>query len=88
MSDITGAGGSPVPRRSAILRAMDDVRAELEAAEDEVRQQAARLRQRARALRLRGFKGLAYELEALAVALQGAADAIATELQSVPPTGA
>ena len=46
------------------VRAMDDVRAELQSAEDEARQQAASLRQRARRLRLRGFPGLADELEA------------------------
>jgi len=67
---------------------MDDVRTELEAAEEEARQQAASLRQRARALRLRGFTGLSYELEAVAVALQGMADAIATELQNLPPPSA
>ena len=47
--------------------AMDDVRAKLQAAEEEARQQATSLRQRARRLRLRGFGDLADELEAHAV---------------------
>src|SRR5881398_1113097 len=65
---------SPTRTSSAMLRAMDDVRAELQAAEDEARQQAASLRQQARRLRLRGFGNLADELEAHAVALHEIAD--------------
>src|SRR2546425_10427188 len=68
--------------------AMDDVRAELQAAEDEARQQAASLRQRARRLRLRGFGNLADELEAHAVALHETADSIVTQLQEWPPPSA
>ncbi len=64
--------------------AMDDARAELQAAEGEARQHAASLRQRARRLRLRGFGNLADELEAHAVALHETADAIATQLQELP----
>ncbi len=67
---------------------MDDVRAELQAAEDEVRLQAASLRQRARRLRLRGSADLAEELEAHAVALQETADAIATQLEGLPSSSA
>ncbi len=67
-----------------MLRAMDDVRAELQAAEEEARQQAASLRQRARRLRLRGFADLADELESHAAALQETADAIATQLENIP----
>ena len=63
---------------------MDDVRAELQAAEDEARQQAAVLRQRARGLRLRGFRELADELEAHAVAIHETADAIAAQIQALP----
>jgi len=63
---------------------MDDVRAELQAAEDEVRQQATNLRQRARPLRLRGFRDLADELDAHAAALQETADTIAAEIQALP----
>ena len=59
-----------------------------EAAEDEARQQAASLRQRARRLRLRGFGGLADELEAHAVALHETADSIVTQLQELPPPSA
>ena len=59
--------------------AMDDARGELEAAEDEARQDAASLRQRSRRLRLRGFGQLADELEAHAVALTETADAIRSE---------
>ena len=74
---------------SVMLRvAMDDVRAELQAAEDEARQQAASLRQRARRLHLRGFGNLADELEAHAVALHETADAIVTQLQELPPPSA
>src|SRR5262249_2568942 len=62
-------------------RAMDDVRVELLGAEDEVRQQAASLRQRARRLRVRGFVELAAQLDAHAAALQETADAIATQLE-------
>ena len=62
--------------------AMDDVRAELQAAEDEARQQAASLRQRARRLRLRGFGGLADELEAHAVALHETANVIARRTET------
>ena len=68
--------------------AMDDVRAELQAAEDEVRQQAASLRQRARRVRLCGFGNLADELEAHAVALHETADAIVTESRNLPPPSA
>jgi hypothetical protein len=68
-----------------MLGVMDDVRAELQAAEEEARQQAARLRQRARRLRLRSFADLAGELEAHAVALTETADAIATQLEGLPP---
>jgi hypothetical protein len=72
---------------SAMLRpAMDDVRAELQAAEEEARQQAASLRQRARRLRLRGFVDLADELDAHAAALNETADAIAAELEKSPPS--
>ena len=62
---------------------MNDMRAELEAAEYEARQQAATLRQRARRLRPRGFDNLADELEAHAAALYETADTIATRLE--PP---
>jgi hypothetical protein len=68
--------------------AMDDVRAELQAAEDEARHQAASLRQRARRLRLRGFGELADELEAHAVAIQETADAIAAQLEALPSSSA
>jgi hypothetical protein len=61
--------------------AIDDVRAELQAAEDEARQQARRLR-------LRRFGGLADELETHAVALHETADAIAAQLESLPPPSA
>jgi hypothetical protein len=71
-----------------MFRTMDDARAELQAAEEEARQQAASLRQRARRLRLRGFGDLADELEAHAVGLQETADAIVTQLESLPPRGA
>src|SRR5207253_1632639 len=74
------------PRVSAIRgcarAAMDDVRAELQAAEEEARQQATSLRQRARRLRLRGFGELADELEAHAVALHETANAVAAQLES------
>ncbi len=74
---------------SAMLRAaMDDVRTELQAAEDEARQQAANLRQRGRRLRLRGFGVLADELEAHAVALHETADTLAAQLQELPPPSA
>jgi hypothetical protein len=66
--------------------AMDDVRAELQVAEEEARQQAASLRQRARRLRLRGFEDLADELDAHAGALLETADAIAEELEKSPPS--
>jgi hypothetical protein len=66
--------------------AMEDVRAELQAAEEEARQQAASLRQRARRLRLRGFEDLADELDAHAGALLETADAIAEELEKSPPS--
>src|SRR5437773_8710414 len=80
---------SPTRTSSVMLRvAMDDVRAELQAAEDEARQQAASLRQRARRLHLRGFGNLADELEAHAVALHETADAIVTQLQELPPPSA
>jgi len=65
---------------------MDDVRAELQAAEDEARHQEASLRQRARRLRLRGFGDLADELEAHAAGLHETADVIATRLESLPST--
>jgi hypothetical protein len=68
--------------------AMDDVRAELQAAEEEARQQAASLRQRAWRLRLRGFGDLADELEAHAVALHETADAIAMQLEALPSPSA
>ncbi len=71
-----------------MLSGMDDVRAELQAAEDEARHQAASLRQRARRLRLRGFGDLADELEAHAVALHETADVIAAQLESLPPPSA
>jgi hypothetical protein len=67
---------------------MDDTRAELQAAEDEARQQAANLRQRARRIRLRGFADLAEELESHAIGLQETADAIATLLADLPPPSA
>jgi hypothetical protein len=67
-----------------MLWPMDDVRAELQAAEEEARQQAASLRQRARRLRLRGFADIADELEAHAVGLQESADAIAAALEGLP----
>jgi hypothetical protein len=67
---------------------MDDVRAELQGAEDDARQQAASLRQRARRLRVRGFGELADELEAHAVALHETAGAIATQLESLPSPSA
>jgi hypothetical protein len=67
-----------------MLRAMDDVRAELQAAEEEARQQAASLRQRARRLRLRVFGDLADELDAHAGALLETADAIATQIENLP----
>jgi hypothetical protein len=67
---------------------MDDVQAELLAAEDEARHQAASLRQRARRLRVRGFVELAAELEAHAAALHDTAAAIATQLESVPSPSA
>jgi len=86
--DFAEARRSPTCTSSAMLRAMDDVRAELQAAEDEVRQQAASLRQRARRLRLRGFGNLADELEAHAVALHETADAIVTQLQELPSPSA
>src|SRR5207247_10300781 len=80
---------SPTRTSSVMLRAaMDDVRAELQAAEDEARQQAASLRQRARRLRLRGFGNLADELEAHAVALHETADTIVTQLQELPSPSA
>jgi tRNA(Ile)-lysidine synthase TilS/MesJ len=67
---------------------MDDARAELQAAEEEARQQAMSLRQRARRLRLRGFGEIADELEAHAVVLQETADAIVTQLEALPsPSG-
>jgi hypothetical protein len=69
-----------------MLLVMDDVRAELQAAEEETRQQAASLRQRARRLRLRGFEDLADELDAHAGALLETADAIAAELEKSPPS--
>jgi hypothetical protein len=62
------------------------VRAELQAAEEEARQQAASLRQRARRLRLRNFVDLADELDAHAAALNKTADAIAAELEKSPPS--
>jgi hypothetical protein len=67
---------------------MDDVHAELQAAEEEARQQATSLRQRARRLRLRGFGDIADELESHAVGLQETADAIATQLENIPPPSA
>jgi hypothetical protein len=67
---------------------MDDGRAELQAAEEEARQQAASLRQRARRLRLRGFGDIADELEAHAVALHETADAIAIQFVGLPPPSA
>jgi hypothetical protein len=67
-----------------MLHAMDDVRAELQSAEEEARQQAASLRQRARR-RLRGFEDLADELDAHAGALLETADVIATQLGGLPP---
>jgi hypothetical protein len=67
---------------------MDDVRGELLDAEDEARQQAATLRQRARRLRVRGFVELAGELEAHALALHETADAIAVQLESLPSPSA
>jgi len=80
---------SPTRTSSVMLRAaMYDVRAELQVAEDEARQQAASLRQRARRLRLRGFGNLADELEAHAVALHETADSIVTQLQELPPPSA
>jgi len=80
---------SPTRTSSVMLRAaMDDVRAELQVAEDEARQQAASLRQRARRLRLHGFGNLADELEAHAVALHETADSIVTQLQELPPPSA
>ena len=79
---------SPPSTASVILRVMDDVQAELQAAEEEARQQAASLRQRARRLRLRGFGDIADELEAHAVALHETADAIAIQLVSLPPPSA
>jgi len=57
-------------------------------AEDEARQQAASLRQRARRLRLRAFGNLADELEAHAVALHETADAIVTQLEALLPPSA
>jgi hypothetical protein len=71
-----------------MIPAMDDARAELHTTEDEVRQQAAKLRQRARALRLRGFGDVADELEAHATALHQTADVIATLLESLPSPNA
>ena len=67
---------------------MNDVRAELQAAEEEARQQAASLRQRARRLRLRSFGDFADELEMHAMALHETADAIATQLERFPPPSA
>jgi hypothetical protein len=67
---------------------VDDVRTELQVTEDEVRHQAASLRQRARALELRGFRDLAQELEAHAVVLLETADAIAIELATLPSPSA
>ena len=69
--------------------AMDDVRTELQAAEEEARQQATSLRQRARRLRLRGFGDLADELEAHAGALQesawvGAGAGVGRALRALP----
>jgi len=70
-----------------LLVEMDDVRPELQAAEDEARQQAASLRQRARRLRLRGFGDLADELDAHAAAVHDTADAIAAQLQAFAVAG-
>jgi 3-oxoacyl-(acyl-carrier-protein) synthase len=63
---------------------MEDVRAELQEAEEEARQQAVSLRQRARRLRLRGFGDLADELEAHAAALHETANAIGMQLEGLP----
>ena len=68
------------------MNVQTDPERELEAAEEVVREEGARLRQRAQQLRRRGFLDIADELEAHALGLQETADFIASQIENRTPS--